>query len=59
VILNAGVKTDAFIEITDLKTNEVLFVLQGSGWTEDCGFSKGGLFSNLAKEIDKTWKLHK
>jgi hypothetical protein len=57
-LYNDAVKINAYLEVTDLKTNEVLMYIDRGGWTKTCGMGllmKGTLFTEIAKELNKHW----
>lgn len=57
-MINGNINTQIMAEITDLKTNEVIFIIEESGWTGDCGYHSGDLFGNMARNIQKTWDVY-
>jgi hypothetical protein len=57
-MVNDNINTMITAEITDLKTNEVLFIIEESGWTGDCAYHSGDLFGNIARNIKRTWDLY-
>lgn len=54
-VTNSAKKINATFEISDLKTNGVLLVIEKGGWTEDCAYHKGGLFDDLSKILSENW----
>lgn len=48
-------KINATLEVTDLRTNEVLIVIEKGGFTEQCGIHSGELFKDLAKALAVNW----
>ncbi len=56
-LVTPGQKFDLFtLEITDLRTNEVILVVEKGGWTHDCPLTTSGkLFPDLAKALSDEW----
>ncbi|MEZ9509763.1 hypothetical protein [Vibrio breoganii] len=46
---------DISIEVTDLQTNEVVFITSKGGWPEDCGVYSGNIFPELITEMKLNW----
>ena len=46
----------AYVSVVDLKTNDVVLQMEMEGFPKPCGLAKGGLFKNIAKELNKHWK---
>jgi len=53
----SGKLVDGTFEISDLRTNEVLMVVEGGGWTGNCVdiFAYGNVFDNLAGSLSESW----
>lgn len=58
-LTNSAVYVPAFVEVVDLKTNETIFIVQGQGWTADCGYHPGDLFPKIADKLRTEWDKHK
>jgi hypothetical protein len=43
-------------ELIDTKTNETMFSVVGSGYSENCPPMSGTLFSNITEAVKQTWK---
>jgi hypothetical protein len=43
-------------ELVDTKTNETLFNVSGSGYSENCQPMSGSLFTNLISTVNNTWR---
>jgi hypothetical protein len=55
-VLNNSVKIDRFtVEVSDLRTNKILMFVETGGWTGDCAYHSGSLFSELADVLAKEW----
>jgi hypothetical protein len=53
----SSTKYEAYtFEVADLRTNDVVMTVQKGGWVNDCGFSKGGLFNELADTLRQNWR---
>lgn len=46
---------DFAIEVTDLKTNELVIVIEQGGWSDTCMGMFGDLFPDLAKALRDNW----
>lgn len=58
-IVNDSVKLHASLEISDIKTNEVIAVIEKSEWTGSCGLTAVSgpfLFEQIADAVDSLWK---
>ena len=55
-LVNSGVKIDVTVEISDLKTNEIVMYIEKGGWTQPCGLRKALIFDDIAAEIDQLWR---
>ncbi len=57
-VQNSSRLINGTFEITDIKTNEVLLVIEKGGWTSPCGFfmSRGMVFEDLAEALSNAWK---
>lgn len=47
---------DFTLEVTDLKTNEIVIIVEQGGWTDTCAGLFGGLFDDLAEALKLNWK---
>ncbi|MCT4627953.1 hypothetical protein [Halodesulfovibrio sp.] len=47
---------DFSVEVTDLKTNEMVLVVEQGGWTDFCFPMEGTLFKDLAAAIKTNWE---
>jgi hypothetical protein len=43
-------------ELVDTKTNETIFNVSGSGYSENCQPMSGSLFSNITSAVKNTWR---
>lgn len=55
-LINNGKMINAFIEVVDLRKNEVVLLIERGGWTQNCGIHKGNLFRDLAKDLNSFWE---
>lgn len=54
-IYNASRLINGTLEISDLRTNEVVLVIEKGGWTGPCADPRGIVFEDLAEALLKTW----
>lgn len=54
-IYNSSKLINGTFEITDIKTNEVLLVIEKGGWTGPCLDPRGMVFEDLAEALAKEW----
>lgn len=54
-LLNSSKKINATFEITDIRTNEVLLVIEKAGWTGSCAYHKGMIFEDLGEALLQSW----
>lgn len=56
-VFSEGIMFSNFtLEITDLRTNEVIMVVEKGGWTHDCSTrGPGKLFPDLARALSDEW----
>ncbi|QTN43431.1 hypothetical protein [Marinobacter salsuginis] len=53
---NSSKLIDGVIELSDLKTNEVIMVIENGGWTGPCTFdTRDDVFDGLAKALSENW----
>ena len=50
-VTSAGEKYKITMELVDLKDNSTLFYVEKTGWTNRCGFQKGGLIEDLVEKL--------
>lgn len=55
-IYNSSRLINGTFEITDIKTNEVLLVIEKGGWTGPCADPRGMVFEDLAEALSNAWK---
>lgn len=55
-VYNSSILINGTFEITDLKTNEVLLVIEKGGWTGPCADPRGMVFEDLAEAMSNAWK---
>jgi hypothetical protein len=55
-IYNSSRLINGTFEITDIKTNEVLLVIEKGGWTGPCADPRGMVFEDLAEALLNAWK---
>ncbi len=55
-IYNSSRLINGTFEITDLKTNEVLLVIENGGWTGPCADPRGLIFDEVAQTLSDYWK---
>ena len=55
-IYNSSRLINGTLEITDIKTNEVLLVIEKGGWTGPCADPRGMVFEDLAEALSNAWK---
>lgn len=55
-VYNSSRLIDGTLEITDLKTNEVLMVIEKGGWTGPCADPRGLVFEDLAAALAANWR---
>ena len=55
-ISNSSRLINGTFEITDIKTNEVLLVIEKGGWTGPCADPRGMVFEDLADALSNAWK---
>ncbi|MBO9484714.1 hypothetical protein [Salinisphaera sp. G21_0] len=48
--------SDFSLEVTDLKTNDLVMIVEQGGWTDTCLGLYGDLFPDLAKALRANWK---
>lgn len=54
-IQNSTRVIDATLEVSDLRTNEVLLVIEDGGFTGRCGFPRKMVFAELAEALANVW----
>lgn len=54
-IYNASRLINGTLEVTDLRTNEVVLVIEKGGWTGPCADPRGMVFEDLAEALLKVW----
>lgn len=54
-IYNASRLINGTLEVTDLRTNEVVLVIEKGGWTGPCADPRGLVFEDLAEALLKAW----
>ena len=54
-IYNSSRLINGTLEVTDIKTNEVLLVIEQGGWTGPCADPRGMVFEDLADALSKVW----
>jgi hypothetical protein len=54
-IYNSSKLINGTFEITDLKSNEVLLVIEKGGWTGPCLDPRGMVFTDLAEALSSVW----
>jgi len=54
-IYNASKLINGTFEVTDLRTNEVLLVIEKGGWTGPCADPRGMVFEGLAQALLDNW----
>ena len=54
-IYNSSKLINGTFEITDLKLNEVLLVIEKGGWTGPCADPRGMVFTDLAEALSNIW----
>lgn len=53
---NSSKLIDGVIELSDLKTNEVVIVIENGGWTGPCTFdTRDDVFDGLAQALSENW----
>lgn len=55
-VVKSSKKINGTFEITDLRTNEVLLVIEKGGWTGDCALPKSSVFDELATTLRSEWR---
>jgi len=55
-IYNSSRLINGTFEITDLKINEVILVIEKGGWTGPCADPRGLVFEDLAEALSNAWK---
>ena len=55
-VYNSSRLINGTFEITDIKTNEVLLVIEKGGWTGPCADPRGMVFEDLAEALSDAWK---
>lgn len=56
-IINDAIKYGRVtFEITDLRTNDVLLVVESGGWTKTCAYHPGDLWPDLAQGLADAWQ---
>jgi len=55
-IYNASKLINGTFEISDLRTNEVLLVIEKGGWTGPCADPRGMVFIDLAQALSEVWR---
>lgn len=55
-IYNSSRLINGTFEVTDIKTNEVLLVIEKGGWTGPCADPRGMVFEDLAEALSNAWK---
>lgn len=54
-IYNTSKLINGTFEISDLRTNEVLLVIEKGGWTGPCADPRGMVFVDLAQALSEVW----
>jgi hypothetical protein len=54
-IYNTSKLINGTFEITDIRTNEVLLVIEKGGWTGPCADPRGMVFEDLAQALSDNW----
>lgn len=54
-VQNSSKVIDATLEVTDIKTNEVLLVIEKGGFTGPCGPPRDMVFEGLANALADSW----
>jgi len=47
---------DFTVEITDLRTNDLVMVVEQGGWSDNCLVLSGNLFPDIADALRQNWK---
>ena len=54
-VYNSSKLINGTFEVTDLRTNEVLLVIEKGGWTGPCADPRGKVFEDLAQALLDNW----
>lgn len=54
-IYNASRLINGTLEVTDLRTNEVMLIIEKGGWTGPCADPRGMVFEDLAAALLRVW----
>lgn len=55
-IYNSSLLVDGTLEVSDIRTNEVLMSIEKGGWTGPCADPRGMVFDGLSEALSQNWK---
>lgn len=55
-VYNSSLLINGYVEISDIRTNEVLLYLEAGGWTGPCADPRSNVFETLSEMLKSEWR---